>query len=424
MLTVNKGSRDAQTALRDLAKLRKRAPAPSSPQPRPFEGIFSRISPEKKRIGNGNATAVRACPYGGLKNEGATCYLNSVLQTLFHLKAFRRAVYAVPTERHKPGEKMSVVLALQRLFCRMQMQGESGKATSGVELLASFGWDENDMLVQQDVAEFINIFFERIEESMQDKEYIKNMYGIGQEMVDRVHKPADDLQNQWTRTRKDPPQWPLVINEVRDFNSIRAVREHIANPELIDGFDTSGDMQDLEKDLNKALASGENDRAEELRKKLADMSPLERGFGKVDLQRRCLFSLLPPVLMVNLQRIQYCPLRNSAFKINSRFEFEEDLDLEPFCVPGSFDPLRPPKYRYMYSQKFSICGLYIVNTLGHSLLRISIHRLFSVIVHSGYTQVGHYSCFLRPEMRQGSNKAEWFKFDGAYILKRCLYTWL
>jgi hypothetical protein len=211
---------------------------------------------------------------------------------------------------------------------------------------------------------------------------------------------------------------------VRDFNSIRAVREHIANPELIDGFDTSGDMQDLEKDLNKALASGENDRAEELRKKLADMSPLERGFGKVDLQRRCLFSLLPPVLMVNLQRIQYCPLRNSAFKINSRFEFEEDLDLEPFCVPGSFDPLRPPKYRYMYSQKFSICGLYIVNTLGHSLLRISIHRLFSVIVHSGYTQVGHYSCFLRPEMRQGSNKAEWFKFDGAYILKRCLYTWL
>jgi hypothetical protein len=304
MLKVNKGSRDAQTALKDLAKLRKRAPAPSSSQPRPFEGIFSRISPEKKRIGNGNVTAVRACPYGGLKNEGATCYLNSVLQTLFHLKAFRRAVYAVPTEPHKPGEKMSVVLALQRLFCRMQMQGESGKATSGVELLASFGWDENDMLVQQDVAEFINIFFERIEESMQDKDYIKNLYGIGQEMVDKVHKPADDLQSQWTRTRKDPPQWPLVINEVRDFNSIRAVREHMANPELIDGFNTSGDLQDLEKDLNKALANGEKDRAEVLRKKLADMSPLERGFGKVDLQRRCLFSRLPPVLIVNLQRIQ------------------------------------------------------------------------------------------------------------------------
>lgn len=57
----------------------------------------------------------------GLRNQGstvraaltagATCYMNSVLQTLFHTNALRRAVFRMPTE-HDVAEK-SVALALQ-----------------------------------------------------------------------------------------------------------------------------------------------------------------------------------------------------------------------------------------------------------------------------------------------------------------------
>ena len=32
----------------------------------------------------------------GLKNQGATCYMNSLLQTLFHIPYFRKAVRAAP----------------------------------------------------------------------------------------------------------------------------------------------------------------------------------------------------------------------------------------------------------------------------------------------------------------------------------------
>ena len=38
-----------------------------------------------------------SAPYAGLKNQGNTCYMNSLLQSVFHLPDFRRAVYGLPT---------------------------------------------------------------------------------------------------------------------------------------------------------------------------------------------------------------------------------------------------------------------------------------------------------------------------------------
>jgi hypothetical protein len=35
--------------------------------------------------------------YKGLVNEGTTCYLNSLIQTLFFTRAFRNAIYQMPT---------------------------------------------------------------------------------------------------------------------------------------------------------------------------------------------------------------------------------------------------------------------------------------------------------------------------------------
>ena len=53
--------------------------------------------------------------YCGLVNEGTTCYVNSLLQTLFILKAFRRAIFKMPG-----ADPLGIPCCLQRVFYNLK----------------------------------------------------------------------------------------------------------------------------------------------------------------------------------------------------------------------------------------------------------------------------------------------------------------
>ncbi|CAF1189871.1 unnamed protein product [Rotaria sordida] len=54
----------------------------------------------------------------GLRNIGATCYMNSFLQTIYFTKKLRKAVYTLPTD--SDDQLHSIPLALQKLFYDLQ----------------------------------------------------------------------------------------------------------------------------------------------------------------------------------------------------------------------------------------------------------------------------------------------------------------
>ncbi|KAJ9515795.1 hypothetical protein QJQ45_008694 [Haematococcus lacustris] len=100
--------------------------------------------------------------YVGLKNQGATCYMNSLLQTLFHLPYFRQAVYHMPTsETDEPSSNMP--LALQSLFYKLQY---SRTSVSTKDLTKSFGWGTYDAFMQHDVQELNRVLCEKLEGKM------------------------------------------------------------------------------------------------------------------------------------------------------------------------------------------------------------------------------------------------------------------
>ena len=103
----------------------------------------------------------------GLRNQGATCYLNSLLQSLYLTGAFRKAVYQIPTETEQDRVNSASAYALQRLFYRLQADL---LAVGTQELTHSFGWESRQIFEQQDVQELSRILMEKLEARMKGTE--------------------------------------------------------------------------------------------------------------------------------------------------------------------------------------------------------------------------------------------------------------
>ncbi|XP_018413764.1 PREDICTED: ubiquitin carboxyl-terminal hydrolase 40-like [Nanorana parkeri] len=91
----------------------------------------------------------------GLRNQGGTCYLNSLLQTLLFTPEFREALFALSPEelgsledKDVEDSKVRIIpLQLQRLFAQLLLVDQ--QAASTADLTSSFGWDNNERRSRQ-----------------------------------------------------------------------------------------------------------------------------------------------------------------------------------------------------------------------------------------------------------------------------------
>ncbi|KAK9156956.1 hypothetical protein Scep_003530 [Stephania cephalantha] len=281
--------------------------------------------------------------YVGLKNQGATCYMNSLLQTLYHTPYFRKAVYHMPTtENDMPSG--SIPLALQSLFYKLQYS-DSSVATK--ELTKSFGWDTYDSFMQHDVQELNRVLCEKLEDKMKGTV----VEGTIQQLFEGHHMNYIECINVDYKSTRKESFYDLQLD-------VKGCRDVYAS------FDKYVEVERLEGD-NKYHAE---------------------QHGLQDARKGVLFIDFPPVLQLQLKRFEYDFMRDSMVKINDRYEFPLQLDLDR--ENGKY--LSPDADR-------SVRNLY---------------TLHSVLVHSGGVHGGHYYAYIRPTLSD-----QWFKFDDERVTK-------
>ncbi|CAN6586674.1 unnamed protein product [Malus baccata var. baccata] len=281
--------------------------------------------------------------YVGLKNQGATCYMNSLLQTLYHIPYFRKAVYHMPTtENDMPSG--SIPLALQSLFYKLQYNGSS---VATKELTKSFGWDTYDSFMQHDVQELNRVLCEKLEDKMKGTV----VEGTIQQLFEGHHMNYIECINVDYKSTRKESFYDLQLD-------VKGCRDVYAS------FDKYVEVERLEGD-NKYHAE---------------------EHGLQDAKKGVLFIDFPPVLQLQLKRFEYDFMRDTMVKINDRYEFPLQLDLDR----------ENGKYLSPDSDK-SVRNLY---------------TLHSVLVHSGGVHGGHYYAFIRPTLSD-----QWYKFDDERVTK-------
>ncbi|KAM0756443.1 cysteine proteinase [Meredithblackwellia eburnea MCA 4105] len=218
----------------------------------------------------------------GLKNQGATCYMNSLLQSLFLTNSFRKAVYQIPTEDDTID---TVPLALQRVFYHLQTSDQSVGTT---ELTKSFGWKGFDSFLQHDVQEFNRVLMDKLEAKMK-----------GTESDGEIKRLFSGKYKSYVKC--------IDI----DFESARS--EEFYDIQLnVKGLKG---LEDSFKDyIQVETLEGENKYNAE-------------GFGLQDAKKGVIFESFPPVLHLQLKRFEYDFQRDQNVKINDRYEFPLEIDL-------------------------------------------------------------------------------------------------
>ncbi|XP_061352581.1 ubiquitin C-terminal hydrolase 12-like isoform X1 [Gastrolobium bilobum] len=281
--------------------------------------------------------------YVGLKNQGATCYMNSLLQTLYHIPYFRKAVYHMPTtENDMPTG--SIPLALQSLFYKLQY---SDTSVATKELTKSFGWDTYDSFMQHDVQELNRVLCEKLEDKMKGTV----VEGTIQKLFEGHHMNYIECINVDYKSTRKESFYDLQLD-------VKGCRDVYAS------FDKYVEVERLEGD-NKYHAE---------------------QYGLQDAKKGVLFIDFPPVLQLQLKRFEYDFMRDTMVKINDRYEFPLQLDLDRDN------------------------GKYLSPDADRSVR--NLYTLHSVLVHSGGVHGGHYYAFIRPTLSE-----QWYKFDDERVTK-------
>uniref|UniRef100_A0A8B9IQ04 ubiquitinyl hydrolase 1 n=1 Tax=Anser cygnoides TaxID=8845 RepID=A0A8B9IQ04_ANSCY len=343
----------------------------------------------------------------GLKNAGATCYMNSVIQQLYMIPAIRNGILAIEGTGSDVDDDMS---------------GDEKQD------------NESNVDPRDDVFGYPHQYEDKpaLSKTEDRKEY--NIGVLRHLQVIFGHLAASRLQYYvprgfWKQFRL----WgePVNLREQHDalefFNSLvdsldealkalghpamlsKVLGGSFADQKICQGCPHRYECEESFTTLNVDIRNHQNllDSLEQYVKgdllEGANAYHCEKCNKKVDTVKRLLIKKLPPVLAIQLKRFDYDWERECAIKFNDYFEFPRELDMEPYTVAGvaklEGDDVNPENQIIQNEQSEN----------EHS--GSTKYRLVGVLVHSGQASGGHYYSYIIQRNGGDGEKNRWYKFD-------------
>uniref|UniRef100_A0A8I3NWL8 Ubiquitin carboxyl-terminal hydrolase 47 n=1 Tax=Canis lupus familiaris TaxID=9615 RepID=A0A8I3NWL8_CANLF len=339
--------------------------------------------------------------YVGLVNQAMTCYLNSLLQTLFMTPEFRNALYKWEFEESEEDPVTSIPYQLQRLFVLLQTSKK--RAIETTDVTRSFGWDSSEAWQQHDVQELCRVMFDALEQKWKQTEQADLINELYQgKLKDYVRCLECGYEGWRIDTYLDIPLVIRPYGSSQAFASVEEALHAFIQPEILDG-------------PNQYFC-------ERCKKKWSSVFAF------------------PYLLTLQLKRFDFDYTTMHRIKLNDRMTFPEELDMSTFI-----DVEDEVRYLFIFfsaarenegndfsnddgvdegiclesnsgTEKISKPGLEkppspphdIQGPLGAS--NSLIYELFSVMVHSGSAAGGHYYACIK-----SFSDEQWYSFNDQHV---------
>ncbi|EAR94410.2 ubiquitin carboxy-terminal hydrolase (macronuclear) [Tetrahymena thermophila SB210] len=309
--------------------------------------------------------------YVGIKNLGCICYMIAMIQQFFMTPTFRYAILMANDEEQENlveaiynKKKMitddNILHQFQQMFSFLEMSDRVDY--NPIEFCYSFkdySGEPVNTVIQQDAQEFLNMIFDKLENGLKKtpfKNILENVYG-GKQCSQVICSNCKQVSTTYQ-------QFYNLSVEVKNFKSLTESLDKFIAGETIQDFRCEGCDKKVEVTIRNSLAN------------------------------------LPNVLIVHLKRIIFDLESLQNIKVNTRLEFPENLDLEPYTKEGLEAREQGNKQNLKEKQNYE-------------------YKLAGVVVHTGTAEYGHYYSYIdflrQKEHISQQMKESWLEFNDSRV---------